>query len=115
MLNILVTLDTSQLEMSPLNDFAAVNMRRMLVTLDTSHSEMSPLNVDISGTCHASNKLIILVTAETSQAPIRPCGLLKQSVGVSLTHCTMAALTSALDVGVQPVVGHCVIVVTRFG
>ena len=41
---ILNTLDTSHLEMSPLNDDACENMRTMSVTLDTSHSEMSLLN-----------------------------------------------------------------------
>ena len=40
----LVTLDTSHLEMSPLNDDAEWNMSSMLVTLETSHLEMSPLN-----------------------------------------------------------------------
>ena len=43
---ILVTLDTSHLEMSPLKDDAEWNMPTMLVTLDTSHLEMSPLNDD---------------------------------------------------------------------
>ena len=42
----LITLDTSHLEMSPLNDDAEANMPNMLVTLDTSHLEMSPLNDD---------------------------------------------------------------------
>ena len=39
-----VTLDTSHLEISPLNDDAEQNMAYMLVTLETSHLEMSPLN-----------------------------------------------------------------------
>ena len=43
--SMLFTLDTSQLEMSPLNDDAKANIDFMLVTLDTSHLEMSPLNL----------------------------------------------------------------------
>ena len=39
-----VTLDTSHLDMSPLNDVAERNMYAISVTLDTSHLEMSPLN-----------------------------------------------------------------------
>ena len=42
----LVTLDTSHLEMSQLNDVAEANMPSMLVTLDTSQLERSPLNDD---------------------------------------------------------------------
>ena len=40
------TLDTSHLEISPLNDDAKENVNAMLVTLDTSHLEMSLLNDD---------------------------------------------------------------------
>ena len=40
----LVTLDTFHLEMSTLNASAAENIPSMLATLDTSHLEMSPLN-----------------------------------------------------------------------
>ena len=36
-----VTLETSHLEMSPLNDDAWSNMEPMLVTLDTSHLDTS--------------------------------------------------------------------------
>ena len=42
----LVTLDTSHLLMSTLNDEAVLNMPSMLVTLDTSHFDMSLLNDD---------------------------------------------------------------------
>ena len=38
------TLDTSHLEISPLNDDAEWNMPRMVVTLDTSHLERSSSN-----------------------------------------------------------------------
>ena len=41
-----VTLDTSHLEISPLNDVAEPNISSMVVTLDTSHLAMSPLNDD---------------------------------------------------------------------
>ena len=41
-----VTLDTSHLDMSPLNDDAPENICFMSVTLDTSHLEMSQLNDD---------------------------------------------------------------------
>ena len=44
MLSMLVTLETSHLEMSMLNKFANMNVRLMSVTLDTSHLEMSRLN-----------------------------------------------------------------------
>ena len=46
MLSMLVTLDTSHLEMSPLNDDTDQNMPAMSVTLDTSHLEMSPLKCE---------------------------------------------------------------------
>ena len=42
--SMLVTLETSHLEMSPLNNEALENMAHMLVTLDTSHLERSLLN-----------------------------------------------------------------------
>ena len=42
----LVTLDTSHLEMSPLNDDAEWNMLVIYLTLDTCHLEISPLNDD---------------------------------------------------------------------
>ena len=39
-----VTLDTSHLEISPLNGIAPANMADMNYTFDTSHFEMSLLN-----------------------------------------------------------------------
>ena len=39
----LVTLDTSHFEMSPLKDVAPLNILLILVTLDMSHFEMSLL------------------------------------------------------------------------
>ena len=56
-----VTLDTSHLEMSPLNDEAEVNISCMFVTLETSHLETSLLNNDAE-----ANILAILVTLDTS-------------------------------------------------
>ena len=41
-----VTLDTSHLDRSQLNDDAEANMKPMLVTLNTSHFERSLLNDD---------------------------------------------------------------------
>ena len=78
----------------------------MLITLETSHVEMSPLNDEASGPSHVLNKLFISVTAETSQDPIGPCGPVKQSVGDSSRHSLMVALSSALDFGAYPVVGY---------
>ena len=62
----LVTLDTSHLEMSPLNDDAA-NMPSMVVTLDTSHLEMSPLNDDAE-----QNMSCMVVTFDTSHLEMSP-------------------------------------------
>ena len=61
MMFIMVTLDTSHLERSPLNDDAEANMPIMLVTLDTSHLEMSALNDDAK-----LNMPAIDVTLDTS-------------------------------------------------
>ena len=47
----------------------------MSVTLDTSHLEMSPVNDD----AREKNRCMS-VTPETSQDPIGPCGPLEQSV-----------------------------------
>ena len=46
----------------------------------------------------------MLVTAETSQDPIGPCGPLEQSLD-SLRHSTIAALSAGPRVGDHPVVG----------
>ena len=105
---ILVTLDTPHLEISPINDDAEANMYSMLVTLDTSHLEMSPVNAfaPVTGFKFASrNKLLKSFTAETFQDLIRPCGPLEQSWDSS-RHSTMAAWSSALDLGAHPVVGR---------
>ena len=77
----------------------------MLVTLDTSHLEMSLLNDDAAGTRSVANKLFISVTAETSQELIAPCRPLEQSVE-SFKHSRTAAWSSALDFGGGTAVGH---------
>ena len=46
MVSMLISLDTSHLDMSMLNDDAEANMPLMSITLDTSHFDMSPLNDD---------------------------------------------------------------------
>ena len=67
MYSILVTLDTSHFEMSPLNDSAPWNMRYILLTRDTSHFEMSPLN-----DCALKNMYSILVTRDTTHCEMFP-------------------------------------------
>ena len=101
--SMLITLDTSHFERSPLNDDAEVNMKSISVALDTFQREMSPLNLSASG---SGNNELISVTAETSQAPSGPCGPLEQSVGDDFRHSTMAALSSVSDRGVHPVVAY---------
>ena len=86
------------------NDDAPENIFSMLVTLDTSHLEMSALNDDASGTLFALNKLIISVTPDTSQDPIGPCGPSEQSKSPRFRHSAMAASSSALDLGAHPYV-----------
>ena len=96
------TLDTSHLEISPLNNTAYRNMNSMVVTLDTSHLEISPLNDD-----KGKNMAFMLSgMAETSQDPIGPCGPLEQSKSFSVRHSTMAALSSASDVRANAAVAH---------
>ena len=107
----LVTLETSHLERSPLNVDAWANMRRMLVTLDTSQLEISPLNLIAPGrgglNFASKNNWPMSVTADTSHDPIGPYGPLEQSVGDSCRQSEMAAWSSALDLGAHPVVQHC--------
>ena len=76
----------------------------MFVTLDTSHLEMSLLNLFVPGITSSLNNWRILVTAETSQDPIGPCGPLEHSVD-SFRHSKMAAWSSTLDFGGHPGVG----------
>ena len=121
-----VTLDTSHLEMSPLNDDARRNMRDMVVTLDTSHFEMSALN-DVApsnmpgmsvtlDTSHLEmsalnsfaleNILLMSVTRETSHSPMGPYGLVEQSpFGDSFRHVPTALWSSTVDRGANAVRG----------
>ena len=119
-----VTLDTSHLEMSPLNDDAHRNMRGMVVTLDTSHLEMSALNDvaprNIPGmaitfeTSHfetsplnvfaLENILLMSVTRDTSHSPMGPCEPVEQSpFGDSFRHASTALWSCALDRGANAV------------
>ena len=89
-----VTLDTSQSERAPLNDVACMNMRNILVTLDTSHFDISPLKE-----CALANIPLMLVTLDTSHSAIGPCGPLKQSplAGDNLRHMSTAPLSSTAN------------------
>ena len=72
----------------------------MLVTLETSHFEMSPLNNFVLANMSLMNISLMSVTLETSQSPSGPCGLLEQSpFGDSLRHASTALRSSALDCG----------------
>ena len=101
-----ITLETSHLEISPLNDDAEANMASMLVALDTFHVDMLPLNLFAPITKSPLNNWYISITAETSQDPIGPCGPLEQSLD-SCRHPLMAAWSSALDFAAHPVVEYC--------
>ena len=94
-----VALDTSQFERSLLNEDKRVNVPRILLTLDTSHVETSPLNSSApsKGMWSASkNNPLRSVTRETSQDVIPPSGPLEQSFDSS-RHFSMAAWSVALD------------------
>ena len=81
-------------------------MASMLVTLDTSHFETSPLNCFDPRTrlpFASTNNQLMSVTADTSHDPIGPCGASEQSSG-SCWHSPMAVWSSAFDCGAHPVV-----------
>ena len=101
-----VTLDTSHLEMSPLNADALTNMLHMPVALDTSQLDMSPVNLLAPGTKSLLNNSLMSATAETSHDPIGPCGPLEQSVGDSCRHSLMAAWSSSSDLKASAVVKY---------
>ena len=69
-----IALDTSQFEMSPLNDVAPLNMRHIVRTLDTSHFEMSPLN-----NVAPLNIRVMSIKSDTSHVAIVPCEPFEQS------------------------------------
>ena len=77
----------------------------MLVTLDTSQLDMSPMNLFALGT-NLNNKLMS-VAAETSQDPIGPCGPLEQSVD-SFRDSLMVtwSLAFGVDFESHPIVGY---------
>ena len=70
----------------------------MLVTLDTSHFEMSPLN-DFA----EANMSNMSATPETSHDPIGPCEPLEQSESPPFRHALMAVWSCAFDFGAKPV------------
>ena len=81
-------------------------MAFMVVTLDTSHLDMSPVNLFAPGirlSFASKNNQLMSVNAETSQDPIGPCEPLEQSED-SFTHLRMAVWSSALDFGAHPLV-----------
>ena len=81
--------------MSPLNDEAHRNMPGMVVTLDTSHLEISPLK-----SFALENRLLMSVTRDTSHSPMGPCRPVERSpFGDSFKHLSTALLSSALDCG----------------
>ena len=86
----LLTLDTSHFEMSPLNDVAERNIPYMFLAFDTSHFEISPRN-----NVALENMLLISVTLDTSHLPIAPCGPFEQPpFGNKLRHALTAPLRS---------------------
>ena len=92
---ILVTLDTSHFEMSASNDFAPRNMADMSFTRDTSHFEMSPLKETAE-----ENMRLISVAPDTSHFAIGPKATLEQSpFGSNLRHASTALSKSAFECG----------------
>ena len=95
MLDMSFAVDTSHFEMSPLNDVAAMNTADMPSTLDTSHFEMSPLKK-----LALANMRLMSVTRDTSHSPTVPCGPLEESpFGYSVRHAPTALFSSAFDCG----------------
>ena len=88
-------------------------MDSMVVTRDTSQLEMSPLNFSVPETSDESKTSSMSVTAETSQDPIGPCGPLEQSLD-SFRHCSMVGRSSAFDFGANTVVAVVVVVVVYY-
>ena len=75
----------------------------MSLTLDTSQVEMSPVNLCVPEITSLSNTWLMSVTADTSHDPISPCTPLEQSVD-NCRHSLMAVWSSALESGGHPVV-----------
>ena len=94
--SMLVTRDTFHLEMSALKDCALENILYMLTTLDTSHLEMSVLK-DFA----LSNIDSMLVTRDTSHSPIGPRPFAHSPTDEASKHVSTAALSSALVFGAE--------------
>ncbi len=76
----------------------------MLVTLDKSHLERSPMKLVDPGIgllVASKNRFIKLVIADTSHDPIGPCGPLEQSHSERRRHCIMALCRFLLVRGAQ--------------
>ena len=95
MLPISMTFDTSQLDISLLNDIALMNIPFRSVTFDTSHLEISQLK-DVA----RQNILAMLVTWDTSHSVIELRLPLK---GYTWRHSSTALLSSALSAGEKAV------------
>ena len=95
MATMVLTLETSQCEMSPLNALARVKRKLISVTLDVSQLERSPLN-DVA----RINKQDMSVIFDTSQPAIGPCELDGPSpLADNVRHASTAPLSSGLDCG----------------
>ena len=72
------------------------------MTADTSHLDMSALKSDVKN----ENNNAMLVTPDTSQPPIDPCGPLEQSpIGDVVTHSLIASRRNcSLDCGEEAAV-----------
>ena len=89
----LVTLDTSHFDRSPLNATAPENIWDIVVALDRSHFETSPLN-EVA----PQNIPDMSVVLDTSHDPIGPFGPRAQSpTGEIVMHASTAVLSSARD------------------
>ena len=92
---ILVTCDTSQLEISLLNNAALENMTSILVARDTSHFETSALKARLPLKIEDMS-----LTLDTSHAHIGPCWPLGQlPISDDWRHVETPRLRSSLDCG----------------
>ena len=98
--SMLTTLETSHLDISPLNNSFLVNMKLISVTLDTSHFERSPLKEFAP-----ANKWFMSATLDTSHSAIGPCGPLEQSQH-NLRHASTAFCSAPAGVGERAVASN---------
>ena len=88
-----ITLETSQLEISLLNDVVYQNMEDISVAFDVAHSEISALNDSA-----LRKRARMSVTLDTSHSDIEPCLNCGQSPsGDSSRHFIMASKRSTLS------------------